>query len=108
MPLTKKPTPKQLERHKQRMLRKGVNARDQGVHAFSQALLDRICNSMQPLMTKHASDEEMERIFRNANGFVAGGDGTGKRKVKGEGGYDLGILGVWLGGWFGCSRTTSE
>ena len=105
MPLTKKPTPKQLERYKQRMLRKGANDQDQGAHGFSQARLDRICNSMQPLMTKHASDEEMERIFRDVDGFVAGGGG---KSEKGEGGYGLGLLQVWLGRCFGCFRTTSE
>ena len=45
-------------------------------------------------MAKHASDEEMERIIRDVYGFVVGGDGAGKGKVKGEGGYDFGVLGV--------------
>lgn len=77
MLLTKQPTPKQLERHRKRILRNGIQI-GTSHGGFSQARLDRICNSMQPLMTKHASDEEMKSIFRDADAFVAGG-GSGKR-----------------------------
>lgn len=102
MPLTKKPTPKQLERHKQRTLQKRANSQDQGVHGFSHARLDRICNSMQPLMTKHVSDEEMERIFRDGDEFVAGGSGKSR---KGKGRFGLGCgLGHGSGRVFGCFR----
>jgi hypothetical protein len=47
-------------------------------NSFSQARLDRICNSMQPLMTKHASEEELEWIFRDAEEYVRENKGKGR------------------------------
>jgi hypothetical protein len=52
----------------------GAGDGDGEKNGFSQERLDRIFNSMQLTMTRHASDEEMERIFRGAEGCVwAGG-----------------------------------
>jgi hypothetical protein len=65
MPLTKKPPSK-----KRGPAQKPSPKDEQKGNGFSQARLDRICNSMQPLMTKHTSEEELEGIFRNAEGFV--------------------------------------
>ncbi|AEO67317.1 uncharacterized protein THITE_2129241 [Thermothielavioides terrestris NRRL 8126] len=44
---------------------------------FSQARLDRLWNSMQPLLTKHASEAELEMIFGDADSFVHGNGGRG-------------------------------
>jgi hypothetical protein len=57
-------------------------------NGFSQERLDRIFNSMQPTMTRHASDEEMERIFRGAEEGVWVG---GLRRVLSR---CLGLVGV--------------
>ena len=41
-------------------------------HGFSQARLDRLCDSMQPLMTRHVLEAEMEKIFGEADKYVFG------------------------------------
>lgn len=56
---------------KQKLSREG----DGEGNGFSQARLDRIRDSMQPLMTKHASEDELERIFRDVDDYVASGKG---------------------------------
>jgi hypothetical protein len=68
MPLTKKPTQKQKEKQRN--------------DSFSQARLDRISESMQPLMTKHVSDDELEMIFRDVDGFVTGGKGRSASRPR--------------------------
>jgi hypothetical protein len=40
------------------------------VDSFSQARLDKLWNSMQPLMTKHASDEELEQLFKETDAYL--------------------------------------
>ncbi|KAL2015470.1 hypothetical protein VTK56DRAFT_5395 [Thermocarpiscus australiensis] len=55
MPLKKAITPKSLERT-----------------SFPQARLDRISSSMQPLLTKTASDAEMKKIMEDAEKNVKG------------------------------------
>jgi hypothetical protein len=75
MPLTKRPPSKKRD-STQKPSPKDEATIHKG-NSFSQARLDRICNSMQPLMTKHASEEELERIFRDVKGYV------GEKKQKG-------------------------
>jgi hypothetical protein len=62
-------------------------------NGFSQERLNRIFNSMQPTMTRHASDEDMERIFRGAEECVWVG---GMRRVLWR---CLGRVGVGGGIW---------
>jgi hypothetical protein len=72
MPLTKKPTQKQ----------KGNQQGKQPNDGLSQARLDQISESMQPLMTKHVSDDELERISRDVDGFVDGGEGRSASRSR--------------------------
>jgi hypothetical protein len=50
----------------------GDDDEDDGENGFSQERLDRIFNSMQPTMTRYASDEEMERLFWDVERCVGG------------------------------------
>jgi hypothetical protein len=47
------------------------------VDGLSQARLAKISNSMQPLMYKRATDEDLEEIFEMAEKYVEGGKGSG-------------------------------
>ncbi len=69
---------------------------------FSQVRLDRLCDSMQPLMTRHVTEAEMERIFGEAEKcvFGPGGKALNESERKGKRGRVLG----WLTGRPGWVR----
>lgn len=65
---------------------------------FAQARLGKISKSMQPLMTRDATDQELEKIFEDADKYVAGeGEDGPDSKLRSRSGSLLGTMGRLFG-----------
>ncbi|KAK0736276.1 hypothetical protein B0T21DRAFT_411462 [Apiosordaria backusii] len=54
-------------------------------HGFTATRIDRLCNAMQPLITRHATDAEFEELMREAESYLQEGKRLKKRNQNNPG-----------------------
>ncbi|KAK3380647.1 hypothetical protein B0T24DRAFT_676320 [Lasiosphaeria ovina] len=76
------------DKDSRKQLKPASKARD--VHGFDQERLDRLSNSMQPLLTRNATTEELDALLKAADDYVDGKKGAAaavkqaKRRIFGR------------------------
>ena len=73
------------------VLGKYLTKKNLEAYGFDAGRIERLSNSMQPLLTKNATKEELDTLLKEADGFVKGGPARSAAKT-------------WLSGRFGKQK----